>query len=400
MKYGYEARTRDGAATRGHVVARDRRRAGQLLQKKDLFVVNLQSERDADGAQGSAPHATPTEVAWHIWQLSMMIETGLGLADALSCLARQARRPGLRALLTDVERRVREGSSMSAAMESHPRLFPSSLTALVRASELSGAFKDVLRKASQYLMSDLKAARRIRGAMIYPAAMLLICLAVVTFLLTVILPKFAAVFAAHGAALPLPTRVLMSVSDGLMERAHVWLIAVTGAVAGAMFWARSPSGRRQIDHALVNAPVIAPLFNAVYQSRSFMALALMLEAHVPLLDALRIAQSTIPNSCYRSLWRDIEEQVRVGERMAVPLYEAAFIPESVAQVIDNGDRNGKLALVFTHLAEFFDEEYKRVLAATMQLIEPCLIIVMGAFIGFVAVALMLPLVQASQAIAH
>lgn len=399
-RFDYEAKTRDGTVTKGEVRARDRRRAGGILQKRDLFVTRLRPAAPDVTHDAAQPYATPSEVAWQIWQLSMMVETGLALSDSLACLARQARRPRLRSLLEDIARRVREGSSMSAAMEAHRTIFPASLTSLVRAGELSGAFKDVLRKTSQYLMADMKLVRRVRGAMAYPIVMLGICTAVTVFLLTVILPKFAGVFAARHATLPLPTRILMTMSDGLLGNWPLWLTGAGGIAGAALIWARSSIGRRTLDRLVITAPVVAPLFNALFQSRLFTVMALMIESHVPLLDVIRIAQGMTPNSYYRALWREIEEQVRVGERMAVPLLESDFIAESVAQVIDNGDRNGKLGPVFSHLAEFFDEEYKRVLATTMQLIEPCLIVLMGAIVGFVAVSLMLPLVQASRIVSH
>ncbi len=399
-QFEYEAKTRDGGSTVGSIAARSRRAAGGILQKQDLFVVRLRAAGGTVGAKHATPHATKSEVAWQMWQLAMMIETGLGIADALACLSRQARRPPLHALLQDIERRIREGASMSVAMEAHPRAFPSSLIALVRASELSGAFKDVLRKASQYLISDLKTVRRFRGAMVYPAAMLFICLAVTVFLLTVILPKFAGVFAAHHATLPLPTRILIGLSDSLV--AH-WGLVFGGAAAAVgvatTLW-RSAPGRAMFDRVALSAPLIGPILNALYQSRCFTAMALMIESHVPLLDAIRVARAICPSDQYQRLWSEVEDQVRVGERMAVPLQEAPFISESVAQVIDNGDRNGKLGLVFSHLSEYFEEEYKRVITTTMQLLEPALIVVMGSIVGFVAVALMLPLVQASRIMAH
>lgn len=400
LTYEYKAKTRDGGTTSGHVEARSRRQAGVLLKRRDLFVVSLRSSTESASAHPAVPHATPAELAWNMWQLSMMVDTGLDLSEALACLARQAARPPLRALFEDIERRVREGASLSAAMETHPALFPKSLTALVRASELSGAFKDVLRRAALHLMSDLKTLRKLKGALIYPALMLGLCAAVTVFLLTFVLPRFAGVFASHNATLPLPTRMLLSLSEGLMSHWPLWLVGSAAIVGFTIAWAKSPAGRRKLDGMRITVPIAAPLFNAVYMSRSFSAMALMVKSHVPLIDAIRVVQDIAPNSYYSELWKAMEEQVRVGERLATPMYEAEFIPEAIAQVVDNGDRNGKLDLVFSHLAEFLEDDFKRVLRATTQLVEPCLIILLGGIIAFVAISLMLPLVEASRAVAH
>lgn len=398
-QFEYQAKMRDGTLTSGRIRAASQRRAAGMLRRDDLFVVRLAQERRS-AQPGTRPHATPQQVAWHMWQLAMMLDTGLAISDAMGCLSRQARQEPLRALLEDIERRVREGQSMSAALEAHGPVFPPSLRALVKASELSGSFKEALRKASQYLLNDVKMVRKLRGAMAYPAAMLIICGCVTVFLLTVILPQFAGVFASRNAALPWPTQVLMDLSEAVLSH-WMWLvIGVAGLGTLAVKWSRSAPGKRAIDRFVISAPVVSTLFNTLYQSRMYSTMALMLEAHVPLLDTFRIAQSVAPNSFYQKLWRDVEEQVRVGERLALPLYEAEFIPESVAQVIDNGERNGKLGPVFAHLAEFFEEEHKRVMTATMQLLEPCLIVLMGGIVGFIAVSLMLPLIQASRVMTH
>jgi type IV pilus assembly protein PilC len=399
-EFSYEAKTRDGQVLAGHVRAHSRSGAARALKEQDLFIIGVRPAEAAAPAVHAPMRAGSNEVAWTMWQLSMMVETGMLLSDSLACLTQQAKSASLRALLGDVEKRVRNGSSLSTAMEAHSKSFPSSLTALVRASEAGGALKDVLRKAAQYLVNDGRSVRRIKGALVYPAVMLVICMAVTVFLLTVILPKFAVIFDSRHAALPWPTRFLMSVSDNLIAHWFLWLAGLAIVVAGFVVWSRSSQGRREIDHFVVSIPVAATVFNALYQARSYAAIAIMLESRVPILDAVRIAQSVTSNAEYRALWRDVEDQIRVGERMSVPLFRAAFIPDSVAQVIDNGDRNGRLGKVFSHLAEFFEEEYSRALATTMQLIEPCLILLMGSIVGFVAVALMMPLVQASRIVSQ
>ena len=398
-QFEFEAKTRDGGRERGMVNAQSRTKAAKMLSNRDLFVVTLNQSDQKKHSSLIKPNLSRNELAWQIWQLSLMIETGMGLSEAMGCLARQATRLPAKVLLEDIEKRVREGASLSEAMDAHPASFPCSIRALIRASELSGMLKNMLRHAAIYLMNDLKTVRKMRGAMIYPLMMILICIGVTVFLLTFVLPRFAGVFASQGRALPLPTQMMMGASEFLMGNVMTILIAVVGSVVFGTLWIKSESGRRTVDRILVSLPVISRPFNAMYQSRGFSAMAIMLESHVQLIEAIPVVRESASNILYNELWRDVEEQARIGERLAAPLLHAEFIPESIAQVIDNGDRSGQLSVVFAHLAEFMEEEFNRSVNDLLKLIEPIMIIVMGGVIAFIAISLMLPLVQASQGMA-
>jgi type IV pilus assembly protein PilC len=325
-----------------------------------------------------------------------MVESGIGLSEGLDCLARQASTPAMQSLLSNVSKSVQDGRSFSEAMQAHPRAFPQSLIALIRASEATGSLSDILRQSSAYMVKDQQTLRRIRTALAYPTFMLLMCLGAATFLLAFVLPKFASMYESRSAVLPAPTRLLMAVSDVITAWWYVWAGAAVIIAVAAKLWIHTAAGRRTLDRLLISCPVLAPLFNALHQSRAFHTLSLLIDAGVPLVEAIRIVQDVVPNSCYRELWQEVEEQVQVGERLACPLFEADFIDEPVAQMVDSGDKAGRLGTAFSRLAEFMEERYNRTITSTTQFMEPLMILIMGGLIGFVALSLMLPLFKAAS----
>lgn len=394
-RFHYDARDADGVHASGDISARDRVRAAAKLARRGLFTVGIEEPTHEPRWKPAAPRATRPELAAQVWQLAIMVDSGLGLADALDCLAMQARGQRLRALLTEIAASVQSGHPLSESLRRFPKSFPPALIAMIEASELSGTLAATLRQSAAYLAKDLQVTRKMRTALAYPACMLVACAGVVVFLVAFVLPRFAAVFAAQRAILPAPTRALLALSGAVRD--HWAPLATAAALVAAVgwTWARSQHGRRAIDRLLVTGPVVGPVFNAFHQGRSFRTLAVLTESRAPLLESVRIIRDLVPNTLYRELWADVQEQLIVGEPMAGPLMEAPFIEPSTAQMIANGDRAGQLRQVFLRLAEYMEERYDRAIAATMQLLEPAMILLVGAIVGFVAVAMMLPLFNAA-----
>jgi len=399
-EFEYEGRTHEGRPIGGSVTAGTRSGAARALNRRDLFVSRITPVENAGGAARAAPHATLPEVAWQMWQLSVMVDTGIGLADALACLARQTSRLAPKTLLEQIAGRVRDGASLSEAMARYPDTFPVSLVALIRASELSGTVGEVLRRASSYLASDVEVRKKVRGAALYPVIMLALCLCVATFLLAFVMPQFASIFSAQGATLPVPTRLLMGISQSLIAHWPLWLGGAGLLSLAGFLWARSPGGHRQFDTLVITMPMISRIANPLFQSRSFRTMSVLLDSHVSLDECVKVIRDVIPNAHYQELWHDVEEQIHVGESFATPFLARSFIPESLAQVIANGDKTGKLGKSFAHLAEFTEAEYNRAITNMTKLIEPLMILIIGSLIAFVAISLLLPLFQASQVMAR
>lgn len=399
-KFAFEARNENGALTAGVISADSADDAGMMLGQRNLYVVRMGSETEVVQRRLKKGRASRADVAWQMSQLAIMVRTGIMLTDALEILANQATKPHAKALLEQVSKTVNEGRPLSEALAEFPGTYSPSLLSLIRAGEMSGNMTLVLDRSSQYLMSEMKAIKRIRSALMYPAFLFLACTGVTVFLLTVILPRFAAIFASRGAVLPLPTRMLMSLSHSLVADWNLWLGGTFALILLAVLYLRTARGRLQRDFLAVRAPMISHVFNKFYQSRAFRTLSILLQAGVPLLESMKVMRDVVPNTYYVRLWKDVDAHIQRGDRLAAPLLAAPFIPESIGRMIDCGDRSAKLGFVFEQLAEYAEDEYDQAIKLATQFIEPVMILLMGSTIGFVAASLMLPLFRSSLLVMH
>jgi type IV pilus assembly protein PilC len=402
--FAYEARKEDGELVTGIIAAADMADAGLKLAAKELFIVKLApADRDQAGhiSQGlSRLKAKRARVVWFVNQLSIMVETGITIGEALDCLARQATDPVLQEVLEGVSSGVQEGRPLSDAMDGYPRTFPRVMTAMVRAAEHSGTLGPTLNRTAQYLLKEQQIMRRFRGALMYPAFMFLMCVGVTIFLLTTILPRFAVIFAQKGAALPGPTRLLLGI-NGVFHSYWGYLAAVSiAAVTGTLWFIRTPGGKQLLDWVQLNAPLLGNVVNKHHQSRFFRAAAMLIDAGVSLSDVLGLVRAISSNGCYKALWARVEEGVQNGESITKQLRTCPYISEIVTQMVDCGDRSGRLGMVLGRLADVLEDEYDTAIKTVTQFIEPLMIVIMGSIIGFIAIALLLPMFKASTLVAH
>lgn len=399
-QFAYEARTEDGQLVSGVLAAADMQEAGQKLSRQGQFVVRIGPADPTAGRSANRHKVKRGKVMWALNQLAIMVQTGITLGESLESLARQAKDPVMKEVLAGVSHTVQEGRPLSDAMEAYPRTFPVAATAMIRASEASGTLGQVLHRVAHYMLKDEQAMQRLRAALMYPAFVFFLCVSVTLFLMTVILPKFVAIYEHKGATLPLVTRMLIGASR-LLTGYWPFVTGVAAAAAtGLYFWLKSERGRAAADALLLRLPLMGPLFNKLYQSRSFRAVGTLLEVGVPLSEVLLLARDMSPNHCYRQLWTSVHDAVTRGEHVAVPLAKYGFVPEPVRQMIDCGDRSGRLAHVFGSLGGFIEEEYDQAMRGLCQLLEPAMIVFIGGIIGFVALALLLPMFGSAFVASH
>lgn len=397
-RYSYEARDSSGEIVAGTVSAGSVEKATSILSDQDLFVVRL-AERAGrlSGAKGPGEgRATRRQVAWFMTQLSIMVETGISISEAIHSLRRQSSDPKLRRLLEQVARKVDEGSPFSESLACHPISFPPTLIAMIRASEMNGSLAEVLRRCSEYLLNDLHTIRQFRGAIMYPLFMTLLSVGIVIFLVTFILPRFETVFAERDAALPAPTLVLMAISRQFVTYWFEWIAGTSMVGMMGLLFAQTHTGRRLLDSLVLSIPVLSSVMNGLYQSRTFRTIAVLLGEGVPIMDVVAIARDVTPNACYQALWTDVEQYIKEGNNLSTPLMQSPLIAEPIAQMIEAGERSGRMSHVLSRLADFLEEEYSQTLKTAVQMLEPCMILFVGTGVGFVAAALLLPLFQASQ----
>jgi type IV pilus assembly protein PilC len=328
-----------------------------------------------------------------------MLDTGVTLSEALQCCADNAERPPTKKLLTDLADTVNAGVDFSHALARHPRSFPRIYIALIKASEKSGMLSKLLNRATTYLKDEQEIIRKVRGALTYPGIMLSFAVLTTVFLLAFVLPRFTTIYANKGAALPMPTKILMALSDGLV---HQWMFIVPGValvVGGAWAYLRTPAGKRTGDWIQLNAPAIGPMFRKLHLSRGLRTLGTLANAGVTLTDCVETASGLCNNSYFGDLWANVSHQIQNGKAFSDPLSKSKLVPGSVTRMLAAGEKGGKLGQVMEQVAGFSEQELKEKINELTRYIEPAMIMLMGVLIGGVTLALLLPIFTISKVVA-
>jgi type IV pilus assembly protein PilC len=410
--FTYTARDSSGTAVSGTIEADSVAHASQLLRADGKYPTSV---HPADGA-GPGPSSMAAAAAAVVGlggvkvkraqviqfshQIAVMIDTGVTLSEALDCVAAQCEEPRLKRLVDDVARAVQGGSTFSAALNRHPRSFPRLYIALIKGAEKSGMMGKLLARATAYLKDEQDTVRRVKGALTYPAIMLAFAISTTTFLLAFVLPKFTAIYATKSAALPLPTQILMGMSNLLVEN---WMQIVAGlATAATAVWVyvQTPGGSRVHDYVALYVPVLGGLFRQLHLARTLRMVGTMAGAGLNLLECVQTAQDLSGNSYFRDLWSRVADQLQTGKQLSEPLFASPLVPRSVSQMIHSGEKSGKLAFVMEQVATHAETELKDKIAELTRYIEPAMIVIMGAIIGGVALALLLPIFTISRVVAN
>ena len=403
--YVYTARDSSGDAASGSLVADTVAHAQQLLRAQGHYPTSIraatEAELDAPQAEEAADDNADVRIARAdlinvAYQLGIMIETGVTLSDALDCVAAQAERPAVRAIVEDLSKSVKEGKSFSAACARHPRSFPRLFVSLMKASEKSGMMSKLLNRAVAYLRDEQDTRRRVKGALTYPSIMLSFAVGTTIFLLAFVLPKFTVIYANKKAALPLPTQFLMNASDFIVNR---WPTLVAGSITAAffvMFYVRTEGGARVWHYAQLRVPLLGKMFRKLHLARGLRMIGTLSGAGVSLVECVNTARDLTGNTYYRELWSGVSEQIQGGKQISEPLFQSPLVPRSVTQMIHSGEKSGKLAFVMEQVSNYAEQELKEQIANLTRYIEPIMIIVMGVLIGGVALALLLPIFTISK----
>jgi type IV pilus assembly protein PilC len=400
----YTARDSNGNPVNGTIIAGSMDEATQLLRREGKYPTSVQrsdgSDQPATPSSGDGGIAIPRADLIHFsTQLAIMVETGVTLSDALDCIAQQSEKPKVKALVEDVVRSVHSGLDLSTALAKHGRSFPRLYIALIRASEKSGMMGKLLVRATNYLRDEQETMRRVKGALIYPGMMMLFAASTTIFLLAFVLPKFTAIYANKAAALPMPTKVLMAMSNFIVDNKILLPVTVAILAAGGYGYTRTHSGQRILHWLQLNIPLMGKMFRKLHLARSLRMIGTMAGAGVPLTDAVNTANDLCENQYFRELWTDVLQKIQVGRQLWEPLHESPLVPRSISQMISSGEKTGKLSLVMDQISAFAEQELKEQIAELTRYIEPIMILLMGLIIGGVALALLLPIFTISRVVA-
>ncbi len=399
-EFAYTARRASGEDVAGTMTAASKREALASLAEQALFPLHVEGKRPARAGWSVRKRIKPQAVATNLNQLADLLQNGLPLLSALDLLAQQASVPSLGEVFADVRDQVSEGTALEDAFAAHPAVFNDLALSMVRAGAEGAFLEDALKRTASFLELQQELKARFIGAMSYPAFLAFAGLTVTTILVVFFVPKFAQLFARlerQGGGLPWPTVVLLFVSDTL--RYYGWL--VTAGLVGLVFSLRgalrSQRGRLLVDRWKLKIPVVGSVFLGFAVSRFCRVLGTLLRNGVPLLKALDISSQSAGNAVLARAIRESAENISAGETLAAPLAGCGLIPRSVMAMITIAEQSNNLEEVLISVADGIDRTNARQLDIMVRMVEPIMLLVMGTAIGFVLVALLLPVFDASAA---
>ncbi len=338
-------------------------------------------------------------------QLSIMLDSGVILSDALDAIAEQAADSRFKAVILDISERVKGGDTFSRALSCYPHTFHSMFISMVKASEASGKMVEMLTVLTGYLTFEADTRKQIRSALTYPFIMVLMAIAATGTLMFFVLPRFMRIYASRGAALPKLTQVLVGVSKILGNVEAMASIVTTIIISGGLlwYWAKTPSGRRVLDNVKIHMPIVGRMFVDMVVTRSMRIMATMVNTGVRLLDAIRVIEGAVDNYYFQRLWSQVDEKIQDGYQLseAIMIAEGShLISPGIIQMLRAGEKSGRLGEVCDKVSIFYQKQLEISIRNVMTLIEPLMIGVLGAIIGTIAIALLLPVFRVSSVIAH
>jgi type IV pilus assembly protein PilC len=349
--------------------------------------------------------AKPTDLILFATQLSVMLDSGVILSDALDAIAEQAGDPRFKAVIQDLSERVKGGDMFSKALACYPNTFSTMFISMVRASEASGRMVEMLSVLTGYLNFEMDTRKQVKSALTYPVIMVLMAVAATGTLMFFVLPRFMRIYASRGASLPKLTQVLVGVSRILGDFEMMTGILTTIIVVGAVlwYWSRTPGGRRVLDAVKIHTPVLGTMYVDMVVTRSMRIMATMVNTGVRLLDAIRVIQGVVDNYYFLRLWKQVDERIQDGYQLSESILIAEgsdLIAPGIIQMLRAGEKGGRLGEVCDKVSVFYEKKLETSIRNVMTLIEPLMITILGAIIGTIAIALLLPVFRVSSVIAH
>jgi type IV pilus assembly protein PilC len=338
-------------------------------------------------------------------QLSIMLESGVVLSDALDAIAEQAENGTYKDITGEISDAVKNGESFSKALSKYPRIFSPMFISMVKASEASGTMSEMLTVISSYLEFESDTQKKVKAALTYPFMMAIVALAATGSLMFFVLPRFMKIYESRGAALPQLTQVLVNLSNMLRDFNTMSIIAAVLAVAAVMFynWMGTTSGRRTIDYIKIHCPILGTMFVDMIVARSMRIMATMLNTGVTLLESVEVVRGSCRNYYFQDLWGWVDDKLRNGYQLseAIQLYpNNDLIAPQIVQMLKAGEKSGYLGRVSDKISVFYEKKLENSINTATKYIEPLMIMVIGCIIGTIAIALLLPVFRISSIIAH
>jgi type II secretory pathway component PulF len=398
MKLAYKAYDGAGKAATGVIEADDTMTATEALRRRGLYVAEVIEQKTTALKHRSGRRQRRVSrsqklknIAMFSRQLHVLISSGTQIVDALHAVERQARPGPWRDVIDSLQTRVEEGASLSEAMQNHEHYFDPVYRSLVAAGESSGHLVEMFDRLAVVKQKQLRVRNSIMGAMIYPCMLVTLGSSIFVLLLLFVVPRFSTLFTTMGVPLPPSTAALLGISAAFR---HFWWavgLLAGGMIFGLRHYLRTPGGRRLRDVLVLRLPYIGGVARSLSSARIISLLAVLMEAKIPVLDALRLVRSAAGNVLYQELMMQAEEYVSRGEPMSQAFADTPLFSPSIYEAIRSGEHSGDIDRLLLNVSSFLDEENDVIIRSLTSIIEPVILIVMGILVGLIAVCMFLPL---------
>ena len=401
MEFRCRLGTPGGEIVEGVYVADSEARLRREFEEKGLYVLGIQ--RAGRAALGSFKLPRRSRISTREFlvfnqELATLLKAGMPLVQSLDILRQRVGNPLLKTVLDDVYDRVRAGSSLSEAFESHGSLFPGVYTASLLAGEKSGSLEQVIRRYVAYVKIVSGVKRKTISALVYPAILLVLSCIVVGIIVLRVVPEFGAFYNQFGKDLPLSTRIIVSFSEFAGTYFFLMVIVAVGLAVAFVAWLRKPGHRRRFDRWILSIPMLGPIAQKFATSQAARTLATLLGGGIPLVNAIDVAARSISNQYMAQQLTLAAQQVREGRSLAASMMQSGAFPDVAIKMVEVGESTGALQEMLNSLSEFYDEEIETNLTRFITIVEPALLVIMGIIIAALLLSLYMPLFNLSSMI--
>ena len=397
VTYAYQARDTSGKLVNGEVEAPDQQTAANILINRNLMVVVLTpSSSRKSGAKRRQGKVKSQELVVFTRQLATMMDAGLPLVQTLTALEEQTDSKSFKPILRHITEKVEQGDAFSQALAQHPKVFTKLFVSMVEAGETGGLLAEILDRVANYLEATARLKKKVKSAMSYPTIVCIIALGIALFLIVKVIPIFADIFKDFGAKLPMPTQVLIRISEIIRG----YFILVTGAVGLLVFAViklkRTKRGTEFWDRLKLRLPVFGKLIHKIAMSRFARTFAALLRSGVPILETLRIVGQSSGNTMVEHAVEKTAASIERGDNLALALGQHKIFPPMLVRMVSAGEQTGKVDVMLEKISDFYDEEIEATLNGLTSLIEPLLIVFLGVVVGSIVICMFLPIFKLNE----
>ncbi|MDO8683051.1 MAG: type II secretion system F family protein [Armatimonadota bacterium] len=391
--FAYNAVDQSGKTVKGVIEAENEQLVMTKLHEQNMHIINVSREK---GGVKQTKLSRTKKVKLHAMvvfsrQFATMIDAGIGIVRCLDILEGQAKDDALKPVIAAAKRDVKGGLSLTDAFAKHPNVFSRLYVNMVRAAETGGILDQILDRLSTFLETEMEVRGKIKSAMIYPILVLSFAALMLAALFMFVLPKFKEIFISMNVEMPMATKILFGASTVLRGYWYIPFTLIVGGVIGYRMFSKTDKGRYQIDMFKLKFPVVGDIVQKMAISRFSRTFATLISSGVPMMRSLEIVGETSGNTVIAAAVESARNSIREGQKISQPLAQSGLFPAMVTHMIDIGEETGRLSDMLAKVADFYDQEVDNAVKALTSLIEPVLIVVLGGFVGFIAVSIMAPI---------